>query len=113
MCFVFIIYECPYSVSRLSLIPTILHIGVKAGGDRQELHEAIRVHSMAAGAVVKGEGKPNDLMERFCRHAHAAQPKVPRAQHVRWWVDSTFRFKLRASHTDSANGSYRKAVVAI
>jgi len=37
---------------------------VKAGGDRQELHEAIRVHSLAAGAVVKGEGKPNDLMDR-------------------------------------------------
>ena len=41
--------------------------GVKAGGDRQELHEAIRVHSMAAGAVVKGEGKPNDLMERVAK----------------------------------------------
>ena len=39
--------------------------GVKAGGDRQELHEAIRVHSMDAGKVVKGEGKPNDLMERI------------------------------------------------
>ena len=39
--------------------------GVKAGGDRQELHEEIRVYSMAAGAVVKGEGKPNDLMERI------------------------------------------------
>jgi adenylosuccinate lyase len=38
---------------------------VKKGGDRQELHEAIRTHSMAAGAVVKGEGKPNDLMERI------------------------------------------------
>ena len=41
--------------------------GVKAGGDRQELHESIRVHSMAAGAVVKGEGKPNDLMERIAK----------------------------------------------
>jgi len=40
---------------------------VKAGGDRQDLHEAIRVHSMAAGAVVKGEGKPNDLMERIAK----------------------------------------------
>jgi adenylosuccinate lyase len=40
---------------------------VKAGGDRQELHEVIRVHSMAAGAVVKGEGKPNDLMERIAK----------------------------------------------
>lgn len=38
---------------------------VKAGGDRQELHEVIRVHSMDAGAVVKGEGKPNDLMQRI------------------------------------------------
>jgi adenylosuccinate lyase len=41
--------------------------GVKAGGDRQELHEAIRVHSMDAGAVVKGEGKPNDLLERISK----------------------------------------------
>ena len=41
--------------------------GVKAGGDRQELHEAIRVHSMDAGAVVKGEGKPNDLLERIAK----------------------------------------------
>merc|ERR1712157_231110 len=40
---------------------------VKAGGDRQELHEAIRVKSMEAGAVVKGEGKPNDLLERIAK----------------------------------------------
>jgi adenylosuccinate lyase len=39
--------------------------GVKAGGDRQDLHEAIRVHSMEAGSIVKGEGKPNDLMDRI------------------------------------------------
>ena len=46
----------------------LLHYtGVKAGGNRQELHEAMRVHSMAAGAVVKGEGKPNDLMERIAK----------------------------------------------
>ena len=38
---------------------------VKAGGDRQELHERIRQHSMAAGRVVKEEGKPNDLLERI------------------------------------------------
>ena len=38
---------------------------VKMGGDRQELHEAIRVHSMAAGRVVKEEGKPNDLLQRI------------------------------------------------
>lgn len=43
----------------------ILMDAVKAGGDRQELHEAIRQHSMAAGRVVKEEGKPNDLLERI------------------------------------------------
>ena len=40
---------------------------VKKGRDRQELHEAIRVHSMAAGAVVKGEGKANDLLDRIAK----------------------------------------------
>jgi len=38
---------------------------VKAGGDRQELHEAIRVHSMAAAKVIKEEGGDNDLLERI------------------------------------------------
>ncbi|MDR1831530.1 MAG: adenylosuccinate lyase [Fusobacteriaceae bacterium] len=38
---------------------------VKAGGDRQELHERIRVHSMEAGKRVKLEGKENDLTERI------------------------------------------------
>lgn len=35
------------------------------GISRQEAHEKIRVHSHAAGAVVKGEGKENDLIERI------------------------------------------------
>ncbi len=39
--------------------------GVKAGGDRQELHEVIRTHSMAAGEQVKIHGRPNDLIERI------------------------------------------------
>ena len=38
---------------------------VKAGGDRQELHEAMRVHSFEAGRVVKGQGLPNDLLVRI------------------------------------------------
>ena len=36
---------------------------VKAGGDRQELHERIRVLSMEAGGNVKQEGKENNLIE--------------------------------------------------
>ena len=43
----------------------ILMAAVAAGGDRQQLHEKIRRHSQAAGAVVKQEGKPNDLLERL------------------------------------------------
>ena len=36
---------------------------VKAGGDRQELHEKIRTLSMEAGRNVKEEGKENNLLE--------------------------------------------------
>ena len=36
---------------------------VKAGGDRQDLHEAIRQHSMTASKRVKQEGGPNNLLE--------------------------------------------------
>merc|ERR1719148_567963 len=54
--------ELPFMATEVILMEC-----VTAGGDRQELHEAIRVHSMAAGAVVKGEGKPNDLMERIAK----------------------------------------------
>ena len=43
----------------------ILMDAVKAGGDRQELHERIRTHSMAAAKTVKEEGKPNDLLHRI------------------------------------------------
>ncbi len=38
---------------------------VKAGGDRQEIHETIRVHSMEASKRVKMEGKDNDLIKRI------------------------------------------------
>ena len=43
----------------------ILMAAVKAGGDRQHLHEKIRQHSQAAGAEVKLEGRDNDLVERL------------------------------------------------
>lgn len=38
---------------------------VSKGASRQEAHEQIRVLSHQAGAVVKNEGKPNDLIERI------------------------------------------------
>jgi len=43
----------------------IMMAAVKRGGDRQKLHEAIRVHSVAAGSVVKEHGAKNDLIKRI------------------------------------------------
>ncbi|WP_027869534.1 adenylosuccinate lyase [Eubacterium sp. AB3007] len=43
----------------------IMMDAVKAGGDRQELHERIRTLSMQAARTVKEEGKPNDLIDRI------------------------------------------------
>ena len=45
----------------------ILMDAVKRGGDRQELHERIRIHSMEAGRLVKEEGKENDLLHRIAQ----------------------------------------------
>jgi adenylosuccinate lyase len=38
---------------------------VQAGTSRQDAHEAIRVHSIAAARAVKDEGRHNDLLERL------------------------------------------------
>ena len=43
----------------------IMMDAVNAGGDRQELHEKLRVASHAAARAVKLEGKPNDLIDRI------------------------------------------------
>ncbi|MBF0431445.1 MAG: adenylosuccinate lyase [Fibrobacteria bacterium] len=54
-------------MSELPFMATenILMACVKKGGDRQDLHEAIREHSMEAGKIVKIEGGENDLLERI------------------------------------------------
>jgi adenylosuccinate lyase len=52
--------ELPFMASE-----NILMAAVKAGGNRQELHEKIRLHSRAAAAQVKNLGKPNDLVGRL------------------------------------------------
>lgn len=43
----------------------IMMAGVQAGGDRQEIHEAIRIHSVEAATQVKEHGMPNDLISRL------------------------------------------------
>lgn len=59
--------ELPFMATEI-----ILMDAVKAGGDRQELHEKIRAYSMEAGRRVKEEGAQNDLLERI-----AADPDFP------------------------------------
>lgn len=44
----------------------IMMSAVKKGGDRQQLHERLREHSIAAAKTVKEEGRPNDLIDRVC-----------------------------------------------
>lgn len=43
----------------------IMMDAVKKGGNRQELHERIRIHSLEAAKMVKVEGKENDLVDRI------------------------------------------------
>ncbi len=54
-----IMEELPFMATE-----NIMMDAVKLGGDRQELHERIRVHSMEAAKVVKVEGGKNDLIDR-------------------------------------------------
>jgi len=52
--------ELPFMASE-----NIMLAATRAGADRQEAHEVIRVHSMAAAEEVKRHGRPNDLMARL------------------------------------------------
>ncbi len=52
--------ELPFMATEI-----IIMDGVKNGGDRQDLHEAIRVHSMEAAKNVKVNGGENDLIQRI------------------------------------------------
>ena len=52
--------ELPFMASE-----NIMMKAVKKGGDRQELHERLREHAIAAGKQVKEEGLPNDMVDRI------------------------------------------------
>jgi adenylosuccinate lyase len=61
---------------------------VKAGGDRQEIHEAIRVHAREAARVVKMEGGKNPLRDllhsdpAFAKVAHRIDSLLDPARYV-------------------------------
>jgi adenylosuccinate lyase len=46
-------------------VENILMAAARHGADRQHAHEVLRRHAQAAGARVKGEGLPNDLLDRL------------------------------------------------
>lgn len=56
-----VLRELPFMATE-----NIMMAAVKKGGDRQELHERLRTHSIAAARVVKEEGLENDLIDRIC-----------------------------------------------
>ena len=66
----------------------LLMKAVKAGGDRQTLHEVIRTHSLAVTQAVAEQGAANDLLDRL---AAASEFK---------------RLKVRASADELAPGGY-------
>ncbi len=70
--------ELPFMASE-----NIMMDGVKAGGDRQELHEVIRENAQAAAAHVKLEGGENDLLERLAKDPHFAGMKLDLGETLR------------------------------
>ena len=52
--------ELPFMATEALLVRA-----VRAGGDRQAVHEVIRIHSIAAARAMKDEGVPNNLLERL------------------------------------------------
>ena len=64
----------------------ILMAAVKAGGDRQQLHEKIRVHSHAAAAQVKQSGKHNDLIARLKDDAAFAKVDLAKVLNAKSYV---------------------------
>ena len=67
-----VVYENVIKTNMMQELPfmgteEILMNAVLKGGDRQELHEKIRVYSMEAGREVKEFGRPNDLVDRIAK----------------------------------------------
>jgi adenylosuccinate lyase len=64
----------------------LLMAAVQAGGDRQTLHERIRVHSQAAAQRIKQEGRANDLLDRLQHDPAFAKVDFNTAMNARQFV---------------------------
>jgi len=104
--------ELPFMATENLLMEAVKH-----GGDRQELHEVIREHSMAASRRVKEEGLDNDLIDRLRNDPAFAAIKddfdsiinpaafIGRApQQVESFLDEVVRPLLKERAADMAGG---------
>ncbi len=76
-----VVYENVIKTNMMQELPfmgteEILMNAVLKGGDRQELHEKIRIYSMEAGKEVKEFGKPNDLVDRIAKDSAFGMTKA-------------------------------------
>ncbi|KJR98100.1 MAG: adenylosuccinate lyase [Desulfobulbaceae bacterium BRH_c16a] len=70
----------------------ILMEAVEKGESRQEMHEIVKEHSLAAGKIVKEEGKDNDLLDRL-----AEDPRIPfSAEELKSMISDYSKFTGRA-----------------
>ena len=93
----------------------VLMAGVEAGGDRQDLHERVRVHSREAGRAVKERGEANDLIARLKADDAFAGVNLDAALDPRRYIgrapQQARRFvaevvaPLRERHADALTGS--------
>ena len=72
-----VLAELPFMASE-----NIMMEAVKRGGDRQEIHEMIREHSIAAGKVVKEQGLANDLIDRIASDERFGMTKEELTAHL-------------------------------
>ena len=85
--------ELPFMASE-----NIMMQAVEKGGNRQELHERLRQHAIAAGKQVKEEGLPNDMVDRV-----AADPAFGLTKEEivgRCWCPKTFDWAVHPSQVE-------------
>ena len=90
----FIAQELPFMATEKLIMEM-----VKAGGDRQECHEQIRVLSHEAGDVVKCQGRDNDLIERIkkCKYFAPIHDRIDSLMDTKTFIGRAPRSRSRTS----------------
>ena len=90
----FIAQELPFMATEKLIMEM-----VKAGGDRQECHEQIRVLSHEAGDVVECQGRDNDLIERIkkCEYFAPIHNRIDSLMDTKTFIGRAPRSRSRTS----------------